>query len=62
MGCLVQSQWERMCLVLLQLDLSRWDGTGWEGFPFSKERGTCGEEFVRVEPGGEEGGCDQDVK
>ena len=36
--CLVGPQWERMCLVLVGIDVPVWGGTQGEGFPLSEEK------------------------
>lgn len=65
--CLVRPQWERMCLILLGLDvLGGWGGSQ-EGLPLLwGEAGVVQsweDGFVRVGLGVDvEGGCDQDVK
>lgn len=39
LDCLVGPQWERMCLVLVGIDVPGWGGTRGGGFSLSEEKG-----------------------
>ena len=54
--CLVRPQWERMCLILLELGVI---GLGWHPrqfhFPEEKGKGQCENGFVKVRLDGKRG-------
>jgi hypothetical protein len=61
LDCLVGPQWERVCLVLLGLDVPGWGGTQRKP-PFSEEKGKKAVEGEVCKGGTGSGDCDKDVK